>query len=253
LAAYNWLVDISILKVIDNPTGATITEAFCASNFLPLFKVAKLFGVIVSPARSSQLKAIEESVAALILGLQQKSVIPLSIDASQIVRKDRSAVGKLIVSLHRSGLKIRKVPAASLQELSRWLLSLGLVPPNGDEWFAGGKSLSVADDTVRNGDLLRSLCLVFRPEIYEAILPPVTTTREMIERNRQSLVILAQEGAVPEVDIDLAESVVKGVPDAIDQILRSIKNQWRKRLKLASEAIAGKLTITALLEDDPPA
>jgi hypothetical protein len=118
---------------------------------------------------------------------------------------------------------------------------LGLVPADGEVWFGGGKVVSLADDRLRNGQLLRSLCIVLRPEIFEGILPPAKASREMVDRNRQSLVILAEEGAIQEDDVELAEAVVRGEPEAIEGILRSVKNWWEERLRGAKKGIAGRL------------
>jgi hypothetical protein len=41
----------------------------------------------------------------------------------------------------------------------------------------------------------------------------------MVDRNRQALVILAEEGAIQEEKVELAEVVVRGEPEAIDGIL----------------------------------
>jgi hypothetical protein len=57
----------------------------------------------------------------------------------------------------------------------------------------------------------------------------------MIKRNWQSLVILAEESAIPAVGVSLAEAVVRRMPDAIEGILRSVKACWEKRLKQANK------------------
>jgi hypothetical protein len=119
---------------------------------LPLFKTAKFFGVIVSNSRSSHLQTVEESVTAVILGLQEKLVLPLSVDVEQIVRKSKWEIGKLIISLHKSALSLRRVSEASIQELSDGLLSLGLVPADGEVWFSGGRVVSLADERLRNNE-----------------------------------------------------------------------------------------------------
>jgi hypothetical protein len=240
LSAYHWLVDISVLKLLDTPNLATIAEAFSASNFLALFKVAKFFGVVVTSPRSARL---QETVSAVIQSLQEKLILPVSVNVSQLIQKDKIEIAKVIVSLHETALNRKKASEASLQELSDWLLSLGLIPSNGEEWFGRKQTFSFTEEKLRNGDLFRSLCIVFRPEIFEGILPPVNVTQEMIERNRQSLTILADEGVISKYQINLAEKIVQGIPEVIEEILRNVKESWEERRRIASERIERKLNL----------
>ena len=151
-ACYQWLVDNSIIKVIDDPTKETLIDAVTTQRFHALFKIGRFFNVIVTPPNSEDIRIIAKCIRMLIRGLQEKGILPLNTDIERIVRKDRSEVMELLVNLHQWSVKgTRKGMDSSKKEfISKWLFSLGLRPATGDEWFSD--KLSLIEDKVRNGE-----------------------------------------------------------------------------------------------------
>ena len=235
---YQWLVDNSIIKVLDNPTRESLVDAVTVSKFQALFKIGRFFNVVVSPPNSQDIRVIAKSLTLLIRALQEKSILPVDTDIDRIVRKDRSEVTNLLVNLHQWAVKgMRKGMSNSRKEfISKWLSSLGLRPAIGDDWF--NNKLSLMEDKVRNGELLRSLCVAFRPEVFEGPLPPAKSPREMVERVRQALVVLAEEGAIQNADIQKAEDMVRGTTDAAEIVILKAKKEYEKREKMMIEKVA---------------
>ena len=228
---YRWLVDFSIIPVIDVPTREALVASVCDLRFQALFKLGRIFNVIVNPPASGDFHAALHSLGRLVRGLQEKGVLPLNVDVNKLARREKPVVLELLNTLHSWSVKgaARVMANSTASVISQWLFSLGLAPMIGDDWF--NPSLSLMEDRVRNGELLRSLCVVFRPEVFEPPLPPAKTPREMVERNRQALVILAEEGAVAKIDIQRAEDIVRGTTDAAEAVLIKVKREYERRQK----------------------
>lgn len=226
---YRWLVDFSIIPVLDTPTRDALVSSVCSLRFQALFKLGRFFNVIVSPPATDDIQAVAQSLLFLIRGLQEKGILSLSVDLQRLVRRDRGAVLDLLNTLHQWAMKggRRTIPSSTAGILSQWLFSLGLYPMIGEDWF--NPELSLMEDRVRNGELMRSLCVVLRPEVFEPPLPPAKTPREMVERNRQALVILAEEGAIGKIDVQRAEDIVRGTTDAAEVVLFKVKKEYERR------------------------
>lgn len=239
LAAYNWLVDSSFMKLIDNVNKDAFVEAICVNKFSVLFKVGRSFGVVVTSPQSEQLIHIRHSIKYLVHGLQEKQLIPMSTKVDAIAIQDRIEILNFIVNLHQAAMKGVKTTnsPAELNSLSQWLISIGLRPPSGKEWFACNRPLFLLEDPLRNGSIFQKLCVIFRPEVFINQIPPSKSLKEVVERNRQALIILAEEGAIDEQDIHLAEDLVRGTTDAAEKLLTKIRREYKIRQKNAIDCI----------------
>jgi hypothetical protein len=85
---------------------------------------------------------VEGYISVVIQGLQGKKILPLSLDLGQIIQRDKTESAKLIVNLHESALNLKTDVTSSMQEISTWLLSLGLLPSIGDEYFPDLRTLT---------------------------------------------------------------------------------------------------------------
>jgi hypothetical protein len=52
----------------------------------------------------------------------------------------------------------------------------------------------------------------------------------MVERVKQALVVLAEEGAIQDLAAVSAEAIVKGLPHAIEPVLAGAKDLWETRM-----------------------
>jgi hypothetical protein len=227
LAAYRWLVDTSIIKLLDDPTPSTLADCVAASNFAALVKMARFFGVILPSARSGPSR-----ISAVLGQLRERGMLGPTVDAERVAAGDRAEIGRLLIELHQAAGLAKQVgpPDATEAEVSDWLVSLGLLPATGDSWIGAGRVRALGDDRMRNGDLLRGLCIVFRPEIFEGALPPAKSPREMIQRVKQALAVLADEGAIQNLSEVSAEAIVKGVPGAVEPVLAGAMDLWQTRM-----------------------
>ena len=234
LSAYQFFQDKGFLPLYDALTPSSLLECLVSKHFLALFRIGSYFKIFVTPPQNNQLSNIMTPMRRLLSGLQEKHIIPLDISAEQIARENQNEVFRLLVSMFNYAVNGEgKSISARLEELSNWLISLGIFPPNGVSWFTSGRPLYLIEDPLRNGDLLRSLCIVMRPEVYEQKPPPASTPKEMVERVRQSLAMLSEDGLIDSSDVLLAESVVQGTTNAAEKILEKAMKAYETKQHIA--------------------
>ena len=229
-SAYNWLVDLSFISYVDRITKDTFVELILAKKCLCLFRIGKYFGIGVKCPVSAQLHKISNSLRMLFAEMISKNILEKNYDPELVASGDRKTVLTLIVELHQKAMEgspfIQSHPSIKL--LSDWLIGFGMIPPYGDEWFVPTK-LYLVEDPLRNGELFRNLCYVFRPDIYDGLLPPATDQKEMVERNRQALMVFAEDGIIDSCDVNLCKDIVRGNQNVIISLLERIYIAYNKR------------------------
>lgn len=232
LGAVNWLIDCSLIQYQDQITKDKLVQLVTEKNFLLLFKIAGLFGVKIPFPNSSKMTKQKESISLLITELQNKNVITTHVDKDLILRCNKKAILNLIECLYLKAMEGSPYHKSfcSYQTISNWLIDLGMIPPYGEDWFSG-VDLYLMEDSLRNGEVFRKLCYIFRPDVYEGVLPPATDAKEIMKRISQSLMMLAEDGIIDKEDIQLGPSIVRGDIPVIYQILTKIYYSYLKRLQ----------------------
>ena len=230
LAAYNWLVNLSFLQYIDNINKDTFVELILSRKCLCLFRIGKYFGIGVKCPVSAQLYKVTEALRLLFTEFLSKNILEKSVDPELVAGGDRRTVLNLIVSLHQKAMEGAPFAPAhpSIKILNDWIISFGMIPPYGDDWFSQTK-LYLVEDPMRNGEVFRNLCYVFRPDIYDGPLPPATDQKEMVERNRQALMVFAEDGFIDSCDVNLCHDIVRGNQNVIITLLEKIYMAYNKR------------------------
>ena len=244
ISAYQWLHDKGIAPLIDNLTKQSLVSYLIERNFLAIFKIGAIFKVFVTPPKNVQLSRVMISLQRLLDEMKEKRIIPIEINHELIAKGNQDEIIRFLTFSYEfsiigngiDGLPVR------LKRISDFLLSLGIYPPpnSGKAWFSNGRSLYLIEDPIRNGELFRSLCIVFRPEIFESQLPPAKTPREMAERIRQALVILNEDGLIDEEDILSANSIVRGTTDTAEKIIEKIMYSYEKKAQTAINSLVIK-------------
>ncbi|OHS97385.1 hypothetical protein TRFO_36390 [Tritrichomonas foetus] len=231
ISAYQFFQEKGFLPLFDIPLPELLIQSMVSKHFLSLFKIGAYFKVFVTPPQSDQLSQILTPLRRLLNEMKEKQIIPIGINPEQIVRENHEELLQFLVSSYEWAVKGGggSTLAARLQKLSEWLISLGIYPPIGNAWFTNGRPLYLIEDPLRNGDLFRSLCIVMRPELYEPRPPPASTPREMVERVRQALAILSEDGLIDQDDILCAEEIVRGTTDAAEVILEKAMKSYEKK------------------------
>lgn len=244
ISAYQWLHDKGILPLIDNLTKQNLASFLIDRNFLAIFKIGAIFKVFVTPPKNVQLSRTMISLQRLLDEMKEKRIIPIDVNHELIAKGNNDEIIRFLTFSYEYsiiGNEIDGLPVR-LKKMSDFLLSLGIYPPpnSGKAWFTNGRPLYLIEDPIRNGELFRSLCIVFRPELYEPNPPPAKTPREMAERIRQALVILSEDDLIDEGDILCAESIVRGTTDTAERIIEKIMISYEKRAQTALNNLAIK-------------
>lgn len=228
--ACRFLVESSVIQPIEPQTRAILSASLTGSRFRGLFALGRLLNIRASPPTGGDFAGTVKAVAFLVAGLQEKGALPLTTSVDRIVKNSVPDVMHVLVGCHQYVLREMSGPS-TLRAISTWLRSLGMRPVVGDEWFA--RKLPLLEDRARNGELMRNMCIVFRPEVFDEKPPPATTAVEMAKRNRQALAVLAEEGAIETSDIGRADDIVRGANDAFETILMKVKVEYERREKSA--------------------
>jgi hypothetical protein len=223
-AAYNWLVDNGVLTLIDNIDQDSLVEIVSAHDYAVFHKIGRLFALKFARGRS-----LKETLRGMVQSFHEKGILPTSIVVDRLVHNDPNEVLSVLVYCHQFARRDRFSEDAAAADLSDWLTKLGIQPPV-------ESPPSLLHDRVRNGDLLRDLCVVLRPELFQGVMPPARSPQEMVTRIRQSLAILAEEKAVENPTILSPEDIVRGNM-GINQVIAGVKKLWESRSMAMMERV----------------
>jgi len=232
-AACRWLVDSQLIRVLDAPGRASLAEPVAGSRLRVPFRLGRIFRVHAGAPGSGDHAAVSRAVTFLVRGLQERQVLPLGVDVRKVARRDGAEVLGVVVGLHEFALASRTAPAGD--GLSVRLDSLA--PARGSGWF--DERLPLAGDSARNGELLRSLCVALRPDVFEEPPPPARSPWEMAERNRQALAVLAEVGAIERSDVERAEDIVRGTAGIAEAVPASVRRVWERWERAALVRLPG--------------
>ncbi|EAY08373.1 hypothetical protein TVAG_268990 [Trichomonas vaginalis G3] len=232
LAAYNWLVESSFLKYIDNISQNKLVELVTEKNFLALFNIATTFNIKIQKPTNSKPNTIKESIALLIKELITKDILNYRIDPNAILRCEKRTILTLIETLYNKAINDDPhiQDEFTAETISEWLIQLGLLPPYGESWFSD-VDLYLLEDPIRNGEIFQKLCLVFRPEVFDSPYTPPKDPTSIINVTNQCLMMFYDEGIIESEDIDYSKDIVKGNTDVIIKILSKIYKGYLKHFE----------------------
>lgn len=235
--AYSWLVELSYIPYNSIMSKESLVEHVTAKKFMLLFKLAKLFGINVKTPQSDQMDKITHSISVLIKSLVDKSIIPANYNVNQVIRGDKKTILRLIGDLYSKSQETETRSANDARySVSKWLISLGITPPHGDRWFMNHKTF-LHEDPLRNGELLRKILVVFKPETFIKDLPKTDDKVIIIGRVRDSLAKLAEEGLASKHDLQFAEDIVNGSINQVVSILSRMQEVYFRRQNMVIRRI----------------
>lgn len=243
MSAYQWAHEKGVITLIDNVTKQTLLISLVAKRFLALFKIGAIFRVFVTPPKNDNFSEVKHAIKRLLNRLKEKRILPMSFNPELIAQGNQNELLYFFTTTYQfylQGNPENGLPAR-LQKLSEFLISLGINPPAsiGNSWFTNSRPLYLVEDPLRNGELLRSLCVVIRPEVYESKPPPAKTPSEITERIKQALVILSEDGYIDNEDTFMAEGILRGTTDTTEKILFKFMNSYNQK----SQSIIASLNV----------